>query len=320
MAAGHSSGRHVVMALAASVALAATAGACGGRDDSAGGSTKRAPTTTTSASTTASIAPTTVAPTSATPTSAAPTTTAAPTAAPPATVAPAPSVPTTTAAPGPGLAGRTILVDPGHNGANGAHPSQINTKVFIGTGMKECDTTGTATGDGYSEAAYTFDVAIRLQAILTAAGAKPVMTRSDNSGVGPCITQRAGLGNLAKADVAVSIHADSSGAGNRGFHVIEPGPVPGYNDGIVAPSKLFGRVLRDTYAAETGVPPANYVGTNGEITRTDLGGLNLSKVPKVFIETGNMANATDAALLTDPAFRQKAAQAIADAMAKYLGG
>jgi N-acetylmuramoyl-L-alanine amidase len=40
----------------------------------------------------------------------------------------------------------------------------------------------------------------------------------------------------------------------------------------------------------------------------------------VFIETGNMRNATDAALLVSPDFRQKVAQALAQAFADFLAG
>ena len=49
-------------------------------------------------------------------------------------------------------------------------------------------------------------------------------------------------------------------------------------------------------------------------------GLNLSHVPKVFIETGNMRNTTDAARLGDPSFRQAAAESIAAALAEFLRG
>jgi N-acetylmuramoyl-L-alanine amidase len=54
--------------------------------------------------------------------------------------------------------------------------------------------------------------------------------------------------------------------------------------------------------------------------RGDLGGLNLSTVPKVFIECGNMRNARDAASLTDPAWRQDAAEGIADGLTAFLEG
>ncbi len=52
--------------------------------------------------------------------------------------------------------------------------------------------------------------------------------------------------------------------------------------------------------------------------RSDLGGLNLSDVPKVFVETGNMRNATDARLLESPAFRERIAHGLADGINRFL--
>ena len=40
----------------------------------------------------------------------------------------------------------------------------------------------------------------------------------------------------------------------------------------------------------------------------------------MFIETGNMNNATDAAKLTDAAFRERAAKAIAAGIARFVEG
>jgi N-acetylmuramoyl-L-alanine amidase len=218
-----------------------------------------------------------------------------------------------------GLQGAVIAIDPGHNGANGSHPSEINRQVDAGGFMKACDTTGTATNSGYAEAAYTFDVATRLATVLRAAGATVVLTRSTNSGVGPCVDERAAIGNRAGADAAISIHADGGPAGGRGFHVIEPAVVKGYTEPIVEPSARLGAAVRKAYADGTGMPPSTYTGKDGVTVRGDLGGLNRSTVPKVFIETGNMRNGTDAALLTDPAFRQRAAEAIAAGLDTFLG-
>ena len=217
-----------------------------------------------------------------------------------------------------GLQGAIIAVDPGHNGANGSHPSEINRQVDAGGFQKACDTTGTATASGYTEAAYTFDVATRLAAVLRAAGATVVLTRTDNNGVGPCIDERAAIGNRANADVAISIHADGGPSGGRGFHVIEPALVKGYTEPIVEPSARLGAAVRASYASGTGMPPSTYVGHDGITVRGDLGGLNRSHVPKVFIETGNMRNATDAALLTSAGFRQQAAEAIAAGLSDFL--
>src|SRR3954451_12924668 len=221
---------------------------------------------------------------------------------------------------GPGLAGKVIAIDPGHNGGNASHPSEINRQVDAGGFQKACDTTGTATNAGYPEAAYTFDVSTRLAAVLRAAGATVVLTRTSNDGVGPCIDERAGIGNRAQADAAVSVHADGGPSGGRGFHVIEPALVRGSPEPIVEPSARLGTALRDAFAADTPMPTSTYIGSHGIDVRGDLGGLNLSKVPKVFIETGNMRNATDAGLLSDAGFRQQAAEAIAAGLASYFSG
>lgn len=217
------------------------------------------------------------------------------------------------------LAGKVVAVDPGHNGQNWAHTPQIDAPVFIGNGTKACDTTGTATRDGYTESAYDLDVAQRLATVLATAGAHVVLTRSTDTGWGPCIDQRAAIGNQAHADVAISIHADGSATG-RGFHVIYPALVAGYTDAIVGPSTRLATDVRNAYGAGTGMPVSTYVGVDGLIQRSDLGGLNLSRVPKVLIETGNMDSATDAALLESPAFRTRAAQALADGLAAFLAG
>ena len=255
-----------------------------------------------------------------------PPTTAAPetTAPPDTTTAPAPPAPVASAAPAApptgGLAGKTVLVDPGHNGQNWAHTDEINRPIDIGTQTRACDTTGTATDAGYPESEYTLDVALRLRSLLQAAGANVVMTRTDNGGWGPCIDERAAIGNNAGATVAISIHADGGPAEGRGFHVIQPASVPGLTDGIAGESGRLALAVRDAYAAGTGMPYADYLGSAGLSVRSDLGGLNLSTVPKVFIETGNMRNGTDASLLTDAGFRQQAAESLLAGLRAYMGG
>ncbi|MGH3931735.1 MAG: N-acetylmuramoyl-L-alanine amidase, partial [Pseudonocardiaceae bacterium] len=71
----------------------------------------------------------------------------------------------------------TVVLDPGHNGANASHPAQINRPVPTGRGgTKACNTTGTATNSGYSEAAFAWDVALRVRDGLTARGVQVVLT------------------------------------------------------------------------------------------------------------------------------------------------
>jgi N-acetylmuramoyl-L-alanine amidase len=276
----------------------------------------RAATSTTHASTT--IAGTTIA--STTTHSTAPPPTEPPTA--PAATAPVTAAPTAAAATGGSLAslrGRTIAIDPGHDGGNYAHTSEISRLINIGTQMRACDTTGTQSDDGYTEAAYTLDVGLRLRAVLQAAGANVVMTRSTNDGWGPCIDQRAAIGNDAHADAAISIHADGGPPGGRGFHVLMPALINGYTDDIYTASHRLGVDVRDAFTA-TGMPTSTYYASQGLAERTDLGGLNLSNVPKVFIETGNMRNSTDTSLLEDAGFRQREAQQLAVGLDQFLAG
>jgi N-acetylmuramoyl-L-alanine amidase len=221
-------------------------------------------------------------------------------------------------APGRPLAGQVIVLDPGHNGDNWAHPAIINRLVNIITEMKPCDTTGTETDAGYTEAAFNFNVAIRVARLLRTEGATVILTRTNNHGVGPCITQRAAIGNRAHADAAISIHADGGPPGGSGFDVIEPGLVPGHTNGILAPSHRLALDIRNAYHRITHEPYADYVGHDALDVRTDLGGLNLSTVPKVFIECGNMRNASDAAKLSSAAFRQRIAVALAAGFTAFL--
>ncbi|WP_159327501.1 N-acetylmuramoyl-L-alanine amidase [Streptomyces tendae] len=222
------------------------------------------------------------------------------------------------------LKGKVVVIDPGHNPANFQHATEINRKVNVGTHWKECDTTGTATNAGWPEAKFTLDVAHRLRDLLEKQGATVKLTQDGDRSFGPCVDERARIGNEAKADAAISIHADGSGAGNRGFHVIMPGAV---HDGaadtraIVAPSAELGKRVAGSFVRVTGTAPSNYLGDGtGLVTRTDLGGLNLSTVPKVFIECGNMRDSTDAALLTSGSWRQKAAQGMSEGIVSFLRG
>ncbi|MDT8910803.1 N-acetylmuramoyl-L-alanine amidase [Amycolatopsis sp. PS_44_ISF1] len=215
-------------------------------------------------------------------------------------------------------AGKVVVLDPGHNGGNGAHPKEINRSVPAGRGeMKPCNTTGTSTNAGYTEHAFNFDVARQVGEALSAKGIKVVYTRSDDSGVGPCVDRRAEIGNEAKADAVVSIHADGSTAeGAHGFHVAYSSPP--LNKAQGAPSMALARALRDGLRSD-GFTTSTYIGSAGLSARSDLGGLNLSTRPTVLVECGNMRNTAEAAAMSSAAGRAHYATAIAAAIEAYLG-
>jgi len=216
------------------------------------------------------------------------------------------------------LFGKVIGIDPGHNGRNYTDPAFLNQWIWNGRAMEHCDTTGTSTNAGYSETLFNFMVSSYLAADLRAQGATVVMTRTSNSGVGPCVTTRATIINAAHADVAVDIHADGGPPSGRGFTVLEP-VADGPNNAVVAASALFGTYVRSAFLSYAGMPVSTYDGVNGVQPRSDLAGLNLTTVPKILIECGNMRNVTDAALLSSSGFQQRAAAALDTAIVRYLG-
>lgn len=217
------------------------------------------------------------------------------------------------------LAGKVVGIDPGHNGRNYADPSFINRLIWNGRERETCDTTGTSTDGGYPEARFNFNVARYLTRDLRAEGARVVLTRTGNDGIGPCVTTRAQILNRARASVAIDIHADGGPPGGRGFTILEP-VADGPNNRVIGASRRFGADLRRLYRAGTGMPLSTYDGTDGIAYRADLAGLNLTTVPKVLIECGNMRNAADARLLVSPAFQQRAAAAFARSITLFVTG
>ena len=221
--------------------------------------------------------------------------------------------------PGFSLVGEVIGLDPGHNGGNGADPAFIDQPVWNGTGYEACDTTGTATDSGYSEASFNFDVVTRLAALLRSYGATVVVTRTDNTGVGPCITTRAQIIDASRADAALDVHGDGGPPGGRGVTVLEP-VADGPNDGVIQASDRLAVVAKSAFEQATGESDSDYYGSGGLQPRNDLAGLNLTTVPKVLIECANMRNAADAAAMEDPAWRQEAAQGMARGLSQFLIG
>ncbi len=216
------------------------------------------------------------------------------------------------------LVGEIVGIDPGHNGGNFSDPAYIGHPIWNGREWEECDTTGTETDGGYTEARFNFNVARYLAADLRREDATVVLTRTSNTGVGPCVNRRSEIINRAHADVAVDIHADGGPPGGRGFTILEPLP-DGPNDRVIAPSDRFGHDLRERFRDITGMPLSTYDGSDGISLRDNLAGLNLTTVPKVLIECGNMRNSTDASLLVRSSFQRLAARAIAAAITEYLG-
>lgn len=222
-----------------------------------------------------------------------------------------PTSPATTAV----IAAPVVVVDPGHNGANGRHSAEISRMVDAGGFRKACNTTGTA-APGLTEAEYNWLQSRQLRDALEATGARVVMTRDSNDGWGPCIDERGLTASRNGAAALVSIHADGAAASSSGFHVIHPSQrrvsAPVWQD-----SARLATSVRDALV-DAGLEPADYVGRDGLVERDDLGTLNRAGVPAVMVEMGNMRNSSDLAQLADPARRQAIADAIARAVSTFV--
>jgi N-acetylmuramoyl-L-alanine amidase len=214
----------------------------------------------------------------------------------------------------------TVVVDPGHQLGNSRFPRQTGRRRPAGGFSTTCNSTGTSTDDGFPEATFTFRVAERLRRLLERRGAQVIMTRTTNSSHlwGPCADQRGRAGNAVAADVKVSIHADGSYTDGRGFHVIAPTDRAPWTDDIYHSSKHLARDLKRGLI-RTGFAPADYVaGGDGLDFRSDLGTLNLSDIPTVVVESGNMRNASEARVMSSRNGQYRYALALLRGISTFL--
>ena len=144
-----------------------------------------------------------------------------------------------------------------------------------------------------------------------------MVTPANNSGVGPCVTTRAAMLDASGADVAVAIHADGGPPSGRGFAILEA-VADGPNNRITAASDVLALDVRAACRGHTGMPISTYDGGGGLQPRDNLAGLNLTTIPEIYVECGNMSNATDPVPFVTTAFQQRAALGLALAITDYL--
>jgi N-acetylmuramoyl-L-alanine amidase len=212
-----------------------------------------------------------------------------------------------------GLAGAAVFLDPGHNGV--ADPS-INQQVPNGRGgTKPCNTSGTATDDGYSEHAFNWAVVSLINDSLKQMGVNTRLSRDNDTSVGPCVNQRADLANSMRPDAIVSIHADGGPASGSGFHVNYSSPP--LNDAQRGRTLQLAQTMQAALV-QAGLHPSTYIGSDGLYGRADLAGLNLAEYPAVLVELGNMKNADDAAKMESADGWKMYADAVTNGIVAFL--
>ena len=182
---------------------------------------------------------------------------------------------------GAALAGKTVVLDPGHGGADRG-----------------------SRGHGLEEAQLVDDLAARIVGRLAAVGVRALLTRGldlpphENP---PTAEERAAFANDSGADLLVSLHVDR-------------GPTPQAH-GVA--SYHFGTGSGTT--STVGEHLASLV-QREVVARTDLldchvhaktwDMLRLTRMPAVRLELGHITSGGDAARLSDPAFRDTVAEAV----------
>lgn len=217
------------------------------------------------------------------------------------------------------LHGKRIVIDPGHQLGNARYPDKINRPVPAGGFRKPCNTVGTSTNHGYPESTLNWRVSKVLAHKLRRLGAKVRLTRESNrrDRWGPCVDVRGRAGNMWNAHLKISVHADGTSASGRGFHVIAPTDRRPWTTDIHRSSRRLAKATRHGLRKRH-FRVSNYTGRRGLDFRGDLATLNLSDVPTVMVELGNMRNRRNARTMTSPQGRHRYARGLLTGVRTFL--
>lgn len=157
------------------------------------------------------------------------------------------------------------------------------------------------------------DVANRLNAWLMARGFPTLMTRStDNAGgdvpytsEGADLRARTDLANARPAEIFVSIHQNSADTPASGTETYVRIGAPG-------PTQALAAAIQRSLVACLALPDRGVRERSFFVVRE-------TTMPAVLVEGGFLSSATDVALLAQPDFRQKMAEAIGGAVWSYAG-
>lgn len=173
--------------------------------------------------------------------------------------------------------GHVVAIDPGHGGKD---PGAIGA-----TGLVEKDV--------------VLDVGLRLREALRRQGVRTVMTRESDVFVD--LADRVPIAMRAGATVFVSVHANAT---TRGV-------IRGVETYYLKPhSVLLATWIQEELGRSLGIPDRGIRTANFKVLRD-------SPVPAVLVEVGYLTNLEDEALLRTPAFRQRAADAIARGVVRF---
>ncbi len=180
------------------------------------------------------------------------------------------------------LVGKTIMIDPGHGGPD--------LGATIPEGLLR-----------WTEADLAFDLALRLEGRLAAAGMRVYLTRGPAPVHELFDRERAGLANDLGADLFLSLHIDRhpnpAAQGVASYHY-------GSGNGVTSTvgERLAGLVQREI-VARTGMH-------NCQVHAKTWDLLRLTRMPAVRVEVGYLTSPVDRERLIDPRFRDRVVEAM----------
>src|SRR3954447_1007491 len=204
-----------------------------------------------------------------------------------------------------------IVIDPGHDrlpnfALEPLGPHSHTLKIKDGGGPFGIRT-------GIPSSRVNLKIALRLRDILRSKGYCVSMTRTRQRGVGMGNVARARIANKAHAALFVRIHCDGNTNHSRhGSATLYPGLHKGWTDDILPASKNAAQLIQASLVRALG---SRDLGTSA---RKDVTGFNWSNVPVVLTEVGFMTNRGEEKLLTTDAYKQRAAQGIADGIVQFV--
>jgi N-acetylmuramoyl-L-alanine amidase len=204
---------------------------------------------------------------------------------------------------------KIVVIDPGHQQKSNLSKEPIAPGSSTMKAKTSSGTRGKKTGT--PEYKVTLQIAERLKTALEERKVKVIMTREiDNVDISN--VERAEIGNEAKADLVVRIHADGSTDANKsGISTLYP-----------ADNKWTGSIYNESFKAAKIVQESIVSSTghndNGVVARDDLTGFNWSKVPVILVETGFLTNSREEADLLNDSYQDKLAKAIAEGILEHM--
>jgi len=176
------------------------------------------------------------------------------------------------------------------------------------------------------EKQFTLDWAQRLQVLLVTNGWQVYLTRTDDREIP--LSNRVAFAEERKADLFLSLHFNSAGAdfAQAGLetYCLTPAGMPsaltrGYGDDprLAFPNNAFdAQNLQLAFSVHR-----NLLQVNGQLDRgvrraRFLGVLRNQQRPAILIEGGYLSNKQEARLISEPAYRQKLAEAVARGLSR----